>query len=45
MGNQFLHLPVTLHTRRHCFLNYPGRGEGVSYAYDLGNVESVIETF
>ena len=27
-----LHLPVTLHTRRYCFLSHLVLGEGISYA-------------
>ena len=36
-GRQFLYLPVTLHTRRHCFLAHSDLQEvdskGIGYAY------------
>ena len=32
MGKWLLHLPVTLHTRRYCFLGHSVLGEDVSYA-------------
>ena len=36
LGNRFLHSPVTLRTRRYCFLRRSDLGEVVSYAYVLG---------
>ena len=38
LGNQFLHLRVTLRTWGYCFLSHSVLGKGVSYAYDLGKV-------
>ena len=31
MGNRFLHSPVTLRTRRSCFLGYADLGGAISY--------------
>ena len=35
MPIRFLHLQVTLHTWRYCFLSHSVLGEGVSYAYPV----------
>ena len=31
LGNRFLHSPVTMRTRRYCFLGYSDLGEVISY--------------